>query len=47
MGLVIDEKLYGELLKKNLPRKISTGGEYDHWAAILEQIDFASRFGVS
>ena len=40
MGLVIDEKVYGELLKQNLPRKISTDGEYDHWAAILEQIEF-------
>lgn len=43
MGLVIDEKVYGELLKQNLPRKISTDGEYDHWAGILEQIEFDDK----
>lgn len=40
MGLVIDEKVYGELLKNHLPRKISNGSEYDHWVGILEQIEF-------
>ena len=43
MGLVIDEKVYGELLKQNLPKKISTDGEYDQWAGILEQIEFDDK----
>lgn len=40
MDLIIDEKVYSNLLKQNLPSKISTDEEYNHWAGILEHIEF-------
>ena len=39
MVLSIDEARYGELLRRELPRKIESDEDYDRWAAEIEEID--------
>jgi HTH-type transcriptional regulator / antitoxin HigA len=44
MGITaIDERKYGELLARTLPRVVENDSEFDRLVAALEELDFAKR----